>query len=1117
MMSFYKLLTVAHYEMRTLLRSWFFRIFAGLSVVGLGIFNIAVNIADSGAPFIYRALPASLPYVNLLVLNLGQAIVAVFLASEFLKQDRKNDTVEVIYARSMTNAEYILGKALGVLSVFFILNLVILAMGIGFSFLSGDSSKGILEYLYYPIFISLPTLVYILGLSFFLMILLKNQAITFIILLGYIALSLFYLDTKLYHLFDYIAYQVPMMNSTIGGFGNLHEVLIHRGIFFFIGMGLVFFTVFKLDRLPQSKKFTSFPIYLTVLSLLAGAYLIKNYIHLKQGNIAYKKELIAGNNTYFDYPRASVDSCDIQLEHHGEQIIVSARLHLINNNPSPIDTLIFTLNPDLILSAVEWEGEAIPFIQSLQIVQLIPPGGMPAATQSGAVFHYQGNINENTYFLDQNLDEYDDNFSFEIFRLRKRYAYLKPDFVCFTRGALWYPISGVGYASEHPTVYAPDFTQFTLSVKTLPGLRAISQGEMTQVDPGTYNFKPEAALPEISLLVGDYIQHSITVDSIDYSIFTIDGNQYYEEYFTDFGDSLPGLIRGLKVEYESMIGMSYPFKRWSLAEVPIQFSLDKHIWSISSDAVQPEITFYTEKGVVLEEADFKKRKDREKTRMKRDKEEVSEAELQARIFKRFVRGNFMANYEEWYMFDGMDRNTLSLFPNYVTFVTQLKSDKWPLLNLSLQAYLKDRNTSPASSYRWFFTDLSKGERINLELKEASLEQLLKTGIKRASGQDDDEQLNLNDLIVTKGDYLFSVLRARYGDQSFNGFLNDFLSGHKHRSFKLEDLDKAIQERFGGSILPEISDWYATNQLAGYLIKDLQTYKVRLDEYTKFQVRFKIANPEACDGLVTINIDLDNPNERGRRSGDKVQPDFTRKIYLPAQSAKEVGFIFNSEPTRMNIYTHISENLPNNLIYEFGTFNSVKDVLIFDTIKESPLFKQLSSEGEIIVDNEDNGFGFTQDLQISYLKSLIDKNKKPGYKYEGIRFWSPPTQWKSVLRSGFYGKYVRSAMYTKTGAGDRTASWEASLDHPGLFDVYCHIEKININRRRRRETRKSDYHFQVYHEGGMDEVYRSDNDLQNGWNYLGSYYVTPSTAKVVLSNKSAGTMIFADAIKWVENK
>lgn len=158
---------IAGFELKTLLRSWFFIIFAGLFIIGISIFNIAVFVDSSGSPWLFRSLPASIPYANLIILNLGQAIVAVFLASEFLKQDRKNDTVEVIYARSMTNTQYIIGKALGILSVFIILNFIILLLGIGFSFLSADSAKGIGEYLLYPLLISIPTLVFILGLAFF--------------------------------------------------------------------------------------------------------------------------------------------------------------------------------------------------------------------------------------------------------------------------------------------------------------------------------------------------------------------------------------------------------------------------------------------------------------------------------------------------------------------------------------------------------------------------------------------------------------------------------------------------------------------------------------------------------------------------------------------------------------------------------------------------------------------------------------------------------------------------------------------------------------------------------------------------------------------------------------
>ncbi|MFA8435792.1 MAG: hypothetical protein ACEPOZ_14845 [Marinifilaceae bacterium] len=1115
MFSIHTLKTVAKFEMRTLLRSWFFRIFAGLSIVGLGIYNIAVFVETSGAPWIYRALPASIPYANLIVLNLGQAIVAVFLASEFLKQDRKNDSVEVIYARSMTNAEYILGKALGILFVFFILNLIVLVMGMGFSFLSSDSAQGIGEFFFYPLLISVPTLVFILGLSFFLMILLKNQAITFIVLLGYIALTIFYLNTKYYHLFDYIAYQVPMMNSTIGGFGNLEEVLMHRGIYFFIGLGLILFTVFKLERLPQSRKLTSFPLYLAVLSLLVGGYYTMRYIDLKKGNLEFKQEMIALNNKYVDTPRVHVDSCGIELQHKGQEIAVQARLKIRNGSHFPLDTLIFQLNPALHVLSVQLNGQPVDYQRELHLLKLNYPGQMQAGKKAQLTMKYQGPIDERTHFLDLDREEYKDNFSLEIFRVRKRYAYLQENFVCLTSEALWYPIAGVGYASQRPACYLPDFTRYSLRVKTGKGMVAVSQGKELEAEKGSYEFHPEAPLPKISLLIGNYKKYSVAVDSINYSLFTIEGNQFFEEHFKAVSDSLPSLIRELKNEYESKLGLEYPFKRFALAEVPIHFALDKHLWGVSSEAVQPEILFYPEKGVVLEDTDFRKRKKRFEKRMKRDNEEVSEEELQARMFKRFVRGNYMAPPSEWYMFRRVvDRHTFTLFPNYYNYVTQLHSEEYPVLNMALAVYLRERSTSSGTSSRWAFEGISKGERINLELKRAALEELMLTGVENSKNE--EEKISLNDVILAKGDYLFSLFRARYGEAEFNQLLNRFVREHQNSAFEFRELDTILQEQFGESITGEVNNWYHLKQLPGFLVRDIQTYKVKEKEHVKYQVRFKISNPEAVDGIVTVNVEMNDPNQRGRRRRRNEEgPEFTRKIHVPAGTAREVGFVFTTEPSRMNLYTHISENLPNNLVYDFASFDEVKRTAALDEIRETEFFEDLLVENEIVVDNEDEGFEYQQVSNKSYLKQLVDSRKKAPHKYSRFIYWYPPNEWKTVLRSGFYGKYVRSAMYTKTGQGDRTATWKAPVKQGGYYDIYCYIEKVNHSWRK--QKRKANYNFRVHHEGGVEEVTKTDQELEKGWNYLGSFYVTLETAKVELSNRSVGSYLFADAIKWVRNK
>ena len=105
MQFFFQIYTVCRYEMKVLFRSWFFRIFAALSIFIIGLMNLIFleHIGDSMWEF--RAVNASIPYIAVQMLNVAQALIAIFLASDFLKRDKKDDTTEVIYIREMSNAD----------------------------------------------------------------------------------------------------------------------------------------------------------------------------------------------------------------------------------------------------------------------------------------------------------------------------------------------------------------------------------------------------------------------------------------------------------------------------------------------------------------------------------------------------------------------------------------------------------------------------------------------------------------------------------------------------------------------------------------------------------------------------------------------------------------------------------------------------------------------------------------------------------------------------------------------------------------------------------------------------------------------------------------------------
>jgi ABC-type transport system involved in multi-copper enzyme maturation permease subunit len=1115
-MALYTIKYIAKYEMRTLLRSWFFRIFAGLSVFGLGIFNIALNVEASEAPWIYRAIGASVPYANLIILNLAQAIVAVFLASEFLKHDRKNDTVEVIYARSMTNGEYILGKTLGILLVFFVLNFIVLAEGIGFSFLSGDTARSFWPLLVYPVLISVPTLLYVFGLSFFLMLLLKNQAITFILMLGYIAVSVFYLNQKAYHVFDFIAYHVPMMHSSFGGFGSTSEILLHRGIYFFMGIAFIFFTVYRLDRLPQSRFFTRLPlVFVLVFTALAGL-LVKNYITRKVDAQSFKREVIAINNRYCFYPRATVATYVIDLKHESNKISANAIMVMCNHEQADMDTLLFSLNPSLRLNKIYVNGKPAKFSREVHLIKLGLDKVLAPGDSVQVEINYEGSIDERICFIDlYNADE-KDNITAEVFNIRKRFAWITNDFVCLTPSSLWYPVSGTGYATRRPIYYSPDFVTFKLKVATSSNLTAVSQGIGKNDGKGVFTFEPGYALPSISLLIANYRKYSLTTDSVTFNLYSREGNQYFEKYFGNVKDTLPYIVRELKQEYEKRSGLSYPFSNFSLVEVPVQFTLNNHIWAFASDAVQPEMVLFPEKGVLMWDTDFRHRRYREERNMKKNNEEVSPKELQARMFKQFVRRNLIWKPDDQMLFDHVvNWSTYNVFPCYFSFSKHLRSEKWPELTIAFESYMNDRTTSGGSKKHNFWEDLTTEEWIIMKLKQSSLEDLVKSSVQGDSSTVKPDELRK--IVLSKGRQLFDIIESKYGKTKFDTAVSRLLNGREHLVISVTEMAEVFQNTLGLSLTDELNKWYSEKHLPGFIISGINTYKVIHNERTQYQVKLVVSNPEKADGCFIATIELKDP--KGRQAnfweGDEVKADFSRKYFIPAMSAYELGFVFGTEPARMGIYTFISHNLPNTLIFDFPGFDQVQKVPVVDTISEIELITDYNNTDEIIVDNEDSGFSVIQANEEPFLKRLVHKNDKQNNNYTSIHFWNPPVQWIPTLRTDFYGKYIHSGAYTRGGQGERMVIWKTPLPDKGLYDVYFYYPKIIFSDRR--GNQKDTYTFMVYNDDGKLPVDINTNDLSKGWNLLGTYYISADTAKIELTNKSAGRMVFADAVKWVRNE
>ncbi len=1116
MISLHNITSIAKYEITTLLRSWFFRIFAILAMVFLFFFNMGTLIMGNGGAgnWEMKAISSVIPYVNLLLLNTVQAIIAIFLASDFLKRDKKLDTTDVIYIRSMSNGEYVAGKTIGNLVVFIILNLIILSEALVFNLIAENVTVNWMAYLEYFLIISLPTLIFILGLSFFIMSILKNQAITFILLLGYVAVTIFYLNTKFYFLFDYMAYSMPLLNSDFIGFGNLQTILIHRGMYACFGVAFIFLTISLLKRLPQSPFSNKVTLFPALIFFIAGIWLGQMHISTFAQNQELRKNIRTLNDANLKTPRLNVESYRIEIDHKGNNLDVTAKLKVSNPHPEAVNHFVFSLNPGFEVRKVSFNGQEVAVKRELNLIDFSETKLEPGESAE-LEFIYSGNLNEAASYLDvddKTLQKANQAF---MFKIDKRSGIVSPDFVLLTRECDWYPIAGTSFGNQSKQWMQKQFSSFDISVKTKPGLIAISQGIAEQKD-GTFHFTNKNNLPQISLIIGKYTQKTDTIDGLVFNLFHHPKHDYFTKFLEPIKDTVPQLIATALKDYERKIDMYYPFQRFTLVEVPAQFYSYPRTLMGEREQVQPETVLFPEKGLLINEADFEgtiKRMERWGNRGSDVQTTPEEKKVQA--FNSFLslftqesaRPAFNRRQGEIQVEE--KSNPLYAFPLFYNYAYFVQSDQWPITDRIFESYLKQSSQSGAMGFMRDMQGMTENEQANLALQDFSFAELL---------NDTTKSKIIDNVIQQKGQSLFSIIKRRTGDEAFDDFMFNFLKSIKFKGTTIEDFNSRIKSQFGADLLPFMDKWFNSRSLPGYLIGEVNAVNVLDGDRLKTMVKFKVTNIETTEGIIIVQFRLGGGGGPGRgrfmMGGDAETID--KLVSLDGKQTKEVSFLLDGTPRGLTINTLTSRNIPSEIRVQLENIEEDTKATPFEGEKISDVPVRLTEEGEFICDDEDANFKFTQTADYSLLQRILLKEDLTKDRFVGFNTWHAPRTWKATTNSGFFGEFIRSAHYIRSGDGNKKASWNIPIKGDGTYEVFSYIMKANQRMQRHdNQDAGGEYTYTVYHNGEKEEVVIDLKTADNGWNSLGSFYFSGDTAKVELGNKSEAQVVVADAIKLVK--
>jgi hypothetical protein len=1133
--------TVALYEAKTLRRSWFFRLFTIGALFIFTIMNIGIFSPIGEESWDMISIPSSLPLVNLYLLNLGQSIVVIFLAADFLKRDKKLDTNEVLYTRSMSNFEYITGKTWGILRLFLGLDILILAIGMLINIISQSMHIDFMSYLAYLLIICVPTLVFSLGLAFLLMSLIRNQPLTFLILLGIAALNMFYMWFRMGFLFDYMAFGLPVFKSGIIGFDNLNFIITQRLLYLFLGLAKVLTTALLFKRLPQSIPHRVMSIVLLLIFLSGAVFCgFSTYSVYKTGVI--EKETAINTNRQFENKNfATTTDVTIDFIHKGESFSASAYLTIRNENKEPLTQYFFSLNPALIILKISSAGKKLTFRRTGHIIEIDPEISLGSGQTDSVLISYEGGINESFCYPDYNENIKDAPYRIAMLNVNKRQAFLTDNFLLLTPETHWYPVSSLNYYPSNPARISINFTNYTLRVKKNNELTAVSQGLMTN-EEGYSVFTPESPLTGLTLVMGNYKSDTLKVDSVNYISYYFPGNDYYKKDLVELKDTLPHLVSGIMRELETNFSTNYPFKTLSLVEVPVQFySLPKKNTQTRAE-VQPSMVLLPEKLSTIDNAGFNKRFTQQKKRMEKSNQVITDKELQVRLFNDFIRNTFISG-ENFRYVNGVASNEpvrYRLGPSFYFFKNNFYSTDFPVINSIFESHLQKISTQgPRRGFQSMLGNLSDNDKANLILKDCSFKEIL---AKNPGGD------TLRTILSVKGDWIFNFLRAKAGIDEFNLWFSDYIDQTKFKRVDIQQFNNDVKEKFGFEFYSFLNEWFNGKEQPGFLFSNLKVSEIIIGDRSKYQVTLVAANPENIAGLFNISFRTGEPGGGGRRgqmAGGGQQgsggfnismqgrgmetADISKVVFIAPQEAKRIGIILDAQPRAVLINTLFAKNVPGEINMPVNEIvkekSSIKEFSGEETLSALPEFLEPS---EIVIDNEDPGLIKSIQASESPLKKILGIKNKDGDSYKQISTWNIPEYWQPIVQTTYYGKYIRSALYTRGGTGERTITWNAIISEPGYYDIYCYIGKgmermrgrsgegdVGTMGNRQRENQYKDMHYTIYHDEGSDEITVDYENADGGWNNLGRYYLSPDTAKVSLSNQTSGKIVIGDAVKWVK--
>ena len=1128
---------VALAEMRSArrqVRTWVFSLLA----IGGALFFFIGSSAQHGAdgwisPVTEFPAPRfAMSAVGMLLL-LGFLFGAIFLAFDVRARDKRERMVEVLDTRPISNVELLLGRILGLVGVAFLaaLTLVVLVQTLGSvaGALGAPTEPVQVTSLATFLFVdALPLLLAWLSVVVLLAVLLRYRLLVAAAALGLLAAWILWAQAQ------------PLYLSSLVGltvYGNLASDLLpriaepatvlHRLALVVAAVGVLHVAAAlhpRLEDRPRAGRFAVSGVLIGVgATIMVGLFVdARHGVEVRERWLAVHRDAASGDVADVEHIAGTV-----RID-PGRELLIDIVMRLVATDESRASgELVMSFNPGMTVREVRTDGEPAAAVHRDGLLRLQTPsteGAFELALLADGV------PNPSFAYLDSAFDFSTDSSgrrNVTLFLGRDASIY-DADYVALLPGVHWLPRPGANIGFDDPGRVERDFHTVDLAVEVPAGWLVAGPGQRRTVGEGEFRFNPRSPVPAVALLASRFERRAMGVAGIELEVLMspehADSLAVFEDAVEPLGDRLEQLFGEA-----ASAGLDYPYRGLSVVEVPATLRRCGGGWRMDTVQALPGVLLLNERGFPTARFDFAFR--HAKTRA----DGANAEEFKIKALERYFRNDYAGGD----LFVGLERNL-------VRFQTGVAADGMAAVALefvveeladlvlsgapgffSAHVFTPDRATSLrrmafATSRALGIDTGQRGFRDVVANRPAVWDLALGTSL---AGLDPDaDPVGVFDVLALRGGAVARSIFDALGRERTAALLGEL----RHRGRYDVDAFYEAAALAGADLRPLLGDWLNDTGLPGFVVSTATTRRLpdTARGQPRFETRVHVRNGEPVPGLLRLRYATARWLKTKGRGTMLSEP-----VRVPGHSSMEVSLVTASPVIQMWMAPYLSLNRGDVQL----AVQTAEETDSEGFTGARPSNWEPPPQPGIVVDDLDAGFAVERSARPSGFRigDIVGEPRRlTGEMDHGIPNYESAwgtydaridAEWRRQDVPSSWGRYRRTVARAGTADGNSKAVFSTELPEAGEWRLDYHMPfvrkrspgKLRLSRQLPGMLATlGDYDMVLEFGNGEQHAVAFDaSRADTGWNDLGRFDLPQGPVRLVVSNRSSGDLVLADAIRW----